>query len=136
MLAISQRSFDVAWTAASFEAEFLKQHTEIFVYVKDKQLVAYLIVWIIRGEGEIVSLAVDKGHRNHRIASTLLSYIFRLYGNIREWHLEVAKDNLPAMVLYEKYNFQKTRVVKNYYGQNKDALQMKYVRTAVSPNLY
>ncbi len=128
MLAISQRSFDVAWPAASFEAEFLKQHTRIYVYVKDEQPVAYLIIWVVQGEGEIVSLAVDKGYRNQGIASALLSHVFRLHRDIQVWHLEVAPDNTSAMNLYEKYNFRKMRVIKNYYGQNMDALQMKCVR--------
>jgi ribosomal-protein-alanine N-acetyltransferase len=125
MLAICQRSFDVTWSAASFEAEFLKEHTEIYVYVKDKQLVAYLIIWAMQSEGEVVSLAVNKGFRNQGIASELLAYIFRIHGNIREWYLEVATDNILAINLYEKYKFHKMRVIKNYYGQNKDALQMK-----------
>ena len=131
MLAISQHSFDVAWSAASFETEFLKQHTEIYVYVKDEQLAAYLIIWVMQNEGEIVSLAVNKGYRNQGIASALLSYIFKLHGNIKEWYLEVAADNITAINLYEKYNFHKIRVIKNYHGQDKDALQMKCVSVAV-----
>ena len=125
MLAISQRAFDVVWSAALFETEFLKQYTEIYVYVKDKQMVAFLIIWIIEGEGEIVSLAVDKGFRNQGIASSLLNYLFKIHGDIKEWYLEVAADNISAVNLYWKYNFYKTRVIKNYYGQDKDALQMK-----------
>ena len=125
MIAISQHSFDVAWSAASFEAEFLKQHTRIYVYIKSEQPVAYLIIWLVKDEGEIVSLAVDRGYRNQGIASTLLNYMFRTHCNITKWYLEVAPDNVPAMNLYEKYYFRKIRVIKNYYGQDKDALQMK-----------
>ena len=135
MLAISQRSFGVPWTDAAFDAEFLKQHTEIYVYIKDELLIAYLIIWIIKNEGEIVSLAVDKGRRNQGVASALLNHVFRIHDNIGEWYLEVAADNVPAMALYERYNFRKMRVIKNYYGQDKDALQMKCICTAVGQKL-
>ena len=38
--------------------------------------------------------------------------------------LEVNETNTNAIKLYEKYNFKKIGLRKNYYGQNKNAIIM------------
>lgn len=123
MLGISQRSFDTPWSVTSFEAEFYKNYSHIYIYMKNDQPVAYLIVWDLQAEGEIVALAVDKGWRNKGIGSELLNHVFDMH-NTKIWHLEVDPANRAAISLYEKHRFKKNRVIKNYYGHGKDAIQM------------
>jgi ribosomal-protein-alanine N-acetyltransferase len=133
MLGISQRSFTIPWSVASFEAEFYKDFSYLYIYTKEQgstiQLassataVGYLIIWDIQGEGEVVALAVDKGWRNRGIGSALLSFAIEAH-RVKVWHLEVDPVNSAAIGLYEKHGFKKNRVIRNYYGQGKDAMQM------------
>lgn len=124
LLGISHRSFDTTWSMASFEAEFHKDHAYIYIYTESSTSVAFLIVWDLGAEGEIVSLAVDKGWRNRGIASKLLRHAFLAHSNVEQWHLEVEPGNTPALSLYHKNGFVKQRIIKDYYAQGKDALQM------------
>lgn len=123
MISISQHSFETPWAVASFEAEFYKNYSHIYIYTYKEQPVAYLIVWDLKEEGEVVSLAVDKGWRNRGIAAALLKFAFENH-NVKTWHLEVDPKNNSAINLYEKYAFKKSRTIKDYYGQGKDAIQM------------
>lgn len=123
MFRISQHSFDIPWSQTSFEAEFSKQYSESYLYTQNSQVVAYLIIWAIQNEGEIVSLAVDKGWRGRGIGLKLLSHAFLLHREIKLWRLEVAEHNHVAQSLYEKCGFARVRLIKNYYGQE-NAVQM------------
>ena len=123
LLGISQRSFSTPWSAASFEAEFAKPFSFTYLYVKE-QPVAYLTIWVIADEGEIVSIAVDKGWRGKGVASALLNYAFSEY-RLKVWQLEVSEANKSAISLYHKFGFKKSRIIKNYYGQGRDAIQMR-----------
>jgi ribosomal-protein-alanine N-acetyltransferase len=129
MLGISQRAFGTPWSKASFEAEFRKPYSRTYLYMRDEQVVAYLTIWIINDEGEVVSLAVDKGWRNKGFATQLLKYVFDNNAGLKFWHLEVAQDNDAALSLYRTHGFERMRVIKNYYGGGQDAIQMKRERS-------
>ena len=124
LLGISQRSFSTPWSATSFEAEFAKPFSITYLYVKGEQPIAYLTIWVIDDEGEIVSIAVDKGWRGKGVASALLNYVFSEC-RLKVWQLEVSETNKSALSLYHKFGFRKSRIIKNYYGQGRDAIQMR-----------
>jgi ribosomal-protein-alanine N-acetyltransferase len=131
-MGISQRAFETPWAVASFEAEFCKDHSYTYICTKhtksgQAQSVGYLIVWSVQDEGEIVVLAVDTGWRNMGIASSLLQFAFDVH-DVSAWHLEANAANAAAIALYEQHGFKKTRMLKNYYGQGKDAIQMSRVK--------
>lgn len=41
--------------------------------------------------------------------------------------LTVAQENKSAIVLYEKFDFKKTKILKDEYGKNIDRLYMEYI---------
>lgn len=125
LLGISQRSFNAPWSNASFEAEFLKPYSTIYLYEQGGTAVGYLIIWVIENEGEIASLAVDKGFREKGVAGTLMRNAFSEFENVKIWQLEVSQTNQAAISLYTNFGFKKMRVIQNYYGQGKDAIQMR-----------
>jgi ribosomal-protein-alanine acetyltransferase len=124
LVGISQRSFESPWSVASFEAEFMKDYSHTYLFVRDRMPVAYLIVWVIKDEGEIVMLAVDKGWRKNGIGSFLLKKVMDSYPDVKSWNIEVDQKNTIAIHVYEKFSFKKTRTIANYYGAGKDAIQM------------
>lgn len=76
---------------------------------------------------EIEGIAVAVNMRNKGIANNLLKYLINNYAtNKKEILLEVAVDNIYAIKLYEKNNFEIINVRKKYYN-GKDAYVMKRV---------
>ncbi|MDR2104626.1 MAG: ribosomal protein S18-alanine N-acetyltransferase [Deferribacteraceae bacterium] len=128
---IEKRSFVKPWSAESLEAEFNRPFSKIFLFTQEERgelyitskTLAYIIVWLLCPEGEIVSLAVDPLYRGRGIASALLRRLLTLFPNVY-WALEVDISNTAALRVYEKCSFKKRRKIKNYYGQGRDAFLM------------
>lgn len=124
LVSISQKSFQAPWSSASFEAELYKSMSRVYIYMSGEQSVAFLIIWVIGNEGEIVSLAVDPAWRGKGIAKKLIQHAFDSNKGAKKWSLEVNPNNTPAINLYKKFKFERQRTIKNYYGQGQDALSM------------
>ncbi len=121
---IALASFDTPWEKVSIEAEFYKDYASIYVYEIENHIAAYIITWLIAGEAELLTIAVDEGWRNKGIGKTLINYIKELYGENVLWHLEVACSNKSAIHLYKSYGFEINSIIANYYGEGKDAYRM------------
>jgi ribosomal-protein-alanine N-acetyltransferase len=128
LFSISYRSFETPWSLQSFQAEFFKSFSKIFVYLKNSVPVGYIVIWTLPdtnpNEGEIVSIAVEPGFRGNGIAAELLDYTLRKYHTITNWALEVDAENFVAINLYKKYKFTEKRVITDYYGKGHNAFLM------------
>lgn len=127
---IERASFEEPWSRASVEAEFYKDYSHFFVYEENGILAGYIIIWDLGPEWEVVTVAVAERFRQKGIGRKLLDYALILSGAGAEWRLEVACDNEAAIRLYESYGFVEAGVIKNYYGQGRNAFRM--LREAVS----
>ena len=79
----------------------------------DNEIVGFLYYSDIYDRAEINQIEVDFFHRNCGIASKLLEKMFSsVQKNIT---LEVKKDNIPAISLYKKYDFEEIGIRKGYY---------------------
>lgn len=123
---IETDSFTEPWSRASIEAEYFRDISEIFVVETDGFIVGYIIVWHIGDESELLTLAVDEGFRRQGIGTILLDYAVssRAKSCDAKWFLEVACENKVACELYEKYGFEKTGIISDYYGRGKHAFRM------------
>ena len=74
-----------------------------------------------------MSIAVDPTYRRAKIGSALLQDAISLASHLgaKCMILQVAKENFAAKSLYTKFGFIKTRILSNYYGEGKDALEME-----------
>jgi ribosomal-protein-alanine N-acetyltransferase len=125
---IENSSFEIPWSLESLEAEFKKPYSKIFLFTEQtsdgaRRTLAFIMVWVLCPEGEIVSLAVEPPYRCRGIAGALIRHVLSLFPNVR-WALEVDALNTPALRLYEKCSFIKRRIIKNYYGKGRDAFLM------------
>ena len=66
---------------------------------------------------EIANIYVKKENRNQKIGSKLLEKVIKLgeQQQIKNITLEVKKDNVYAIKLYEKNKFKKVAIRKAYY---------------------
>ncbi len=121
---IENASFNAPWSRVSIEAELYKDYAKFFIYEIDNSVAGYIIIWDLGKEWEVVTLAVAERFRRLGIGTKLLDYVVNLSGKNVEWRLEVACDNEAAINLYKKYGFDNMSIIKNYYGQGKNAYRM------------
>ena len=90
-------------------------------------LLGYLVLWIVRGEGHILNLAVHPEARRQGVATAMLR---QCIDTAREQsaeviYLEVRRSNEAAQKLYEAFGFRNVGVRPRYYEDNReDALVM------------
>ena len=112
-----------AWSAGDLAA-LLREETVFGLVVRranffgTRSAVAFVLVRLVAGEAEILTLAVDPAHRRRGIARQLMETVFRrLYHDRAETlFLEVDAGNEPAVELYRRLRFRKVGERKGYYA--------------------
>lgn len=118
--------FDDFWTYSIFEKELENPNSQYFVALIDDQIVGFAGIWKSLDEIHITNIVTKISKRHIGIASKLLEKLIETSKNEISTllTLEVSETNSNAIKLYEKYNFKKIGLRKNYYGQNKNAIIM------------
>lgn len=112
--------------------EDLQNEHYIYFVLKDTKrqnnIVGYLACSLVFDNMDILSIVIKKDYQKKGLASYLLDYIIELANKngISSILLEVRKSNIPAIKLYEKFNFKNISTRKNYYNfPTEDALIYK-----------
>lgn len=77
--------------------------------------------------GHIISVAVLDDVRRRGIASAMVTYTIektRAVEGIELIELEVRESNLPAIKLYENFDFIKSKIIERYYADGESAVLM------------
>lgn len=119
-------NFDDFWTYSVFETELQNPNSQYFVALIDDEIVGFAGIWKVLDEIHITNIVTKISKRHMGIASKLIE---KLIETSKAEHasiltLEVNETNTNAIKLYEKYNFKKIGLRKNYYGQNENAIIM------------
>ena len=117
----------------SFPKTFLKyliiQHNSVFLKAKVHGAIIGFIVGIIQvpySIGRIYSLDIKPEFRGKGAATGLLQALeteFKLRG-VTFSILEVDAKNTEALNLYQKFGYKPKRILKNYYGKNRNGIKM------------
>lgn len=95
---------------------------------KDNLVLGYIIFWIRFGnEGHIVSLAIDKNYRRHKIGTKLMEESINIFKEIemKNIKLEVRTRNEGAILFYKKLGFIEDEIMPKYYNDGENAVLMK-----------
>jgi ribosomal-protein-alanine N-acetyltransferase len=81
------------------------------------RLRGFVLSRLAADEAEILTIAVDAEHQGRGVGRALLSENLRQVTNAgaKVMFLEVAKDNAPALALYERFGFVKVGERAGYY---------------------
>ena len=82
--------------------------------LKEDIIIGYLYYSDIYDRVEINQIEIEENHRNCGKGSLLLKELTDTVD--KNITLEVREDNIPAIKLYEKFNFKKVAIRKNYYN--------------------
>lgn len=105
-----------------FNINNLPDNEEILVYKENNQVIGFLHYLDNIDYIEFLNVAVHEEKRNKKIASLLVDYF--LSQNNKRIILEVRESNLPAIKLYQKFNFFIINIREKYYG-NENAIIME-----------
>lgn len=100
----------------------LSKLEEIYVYKEENIVLGFLHVLNNIDNIEIINIVTKEENRNNHIATYLLDFLLSEIDkpNI----LEVRESNIPAIKLYNKFNFFEISRRENYYG-TEDAIIME-----------
>jgi ribosomal-protein-alanine N-acetyltransferase len=129
VMQIENTSFVSPWSKKSFESELKKDFGFSYTIVEDRQVIAYIIGWLVADEIHIANLAVHPQWRRRGAAMFLMQKVIDGYPEFSWVRLEVRRSNLAARNLYRQLGFKEVGIRKLYYVQeNEDAILMtKYL---------
>lgn len=120
------KEYDEFWNEKILIDEFQNENSEYFVLIDREKIIGFAGLWFNIDEAHIMNIAVKKEYRKNGFGTKLLEF---LIVKAKEKNkicitLEVRDDNIPAILLYEKFNFEKIGTRKKYYNAENDALIM------------
>lgn len=99
---------------------------KIYVYLEEKEVLAYLLVMDSIDCYEILKIAVANNYRRMGHAKSLLEEIVIKEKVKKDIFLEVRESNIAAINFYKKNRFNQISIRKNYYkDNNENAIIMK-----------
>ena len=121
-----QNEFDNFWTYDILKEELSSKHSTYLVAKIDSQIIGFAGFKNIFNEAELMNIIVHKSFRNCGIGNLLMKNILLELKakKIATVHLEVAKNNISAIHLYQKFGFYEVGLRKNYYKDD-DAILME-----------
>ena len=97
------------------ENEFIHNpYAKLLILEENNLIIGYLYYSDIYDRLEINQIEIEINHRNCGKGSMLLDYFTE---NVdKNITLEVKKDNIPALKLYKKFDFEQKAIRKGYYN--------------------
>lgn len=122
--------FDNFWNYNILKEE-LECASSYFLVAKNsnKEIVGFAGFKIIIDEADIMNIVVKRNFRKNGIGSVLLENLISLSKslNLKSITLEVNENNISAINLYNKFDFVKLGVRKNYYGNSNAIIMSKKI---------
>ncbi len=118
--------FDDFWNYSILKQEFLSENTTYIVAKQDNNIIGFAGILTIIDEANIMNIVTKKDKRNLKVGSLLLENLIKIskQENLKSITLEVNEHNIPAIKLYEKFNFIKIGIRKRYYNNTDSAIIM------------
>ena len=118
--------FDEFWSIDNLKNDFNNPNSSYFIAKLDDEIVGFVGTLKIVDELNIMNIATKINKRSLGIASKLLLHVIDYSKSIccKSITLEVNENNLPAIHLYEKFNFKRIGLRKKYYNNTNNAILM------------
>ena len=124
---INKSSFTTdAWSRDAIEREFKLPYSVRFVLESDGKVIGYCVIWLIKGEAFIMSIAIERNLRGRGLGRYFMEKIIDdLRNRAQTFLLDVRKSNLPAIRLYRSLGFSIVKERKKFYSDGENALLME-----------
>ena len=114
-------NYDEFWTNAVLEDEFNNENSKYFVAIDENdEIIAFGGLWFNIDEAHVMNIAVKKEFRRQHVGTELLEFLVAeaKKENKNCITLEVREDNVPAIELYKKLEFDEIGRRKKYYEKD------------------
>jgi [ribosomal protein S18]-alanine N-acetyltransferase len=113
-------SFHRGWGEGEFESMIAERNTLVHRLKLGRKTIGFAVSRMGADEAEILSIAIDAGHRGRGLSrDLLLTHLGHLAGRgVRRIFLEVEENNVPARRLYERAGFAVVGRRERYYRQD------------------
>jgi [ribosomal protein S18]-alanine N-acetyltransferase len=127
-------SFHRGWGESEFETMLSERNTLVHRLRLGRKIIGFAVSRMGADEAEILSIAVDAGHRGRGLSrNLLLTHLGLLAGRgARTVFLEVEENNQPARRLYERAGFAVVGRRERYYRQGGEQLNALLMRRDLS----
>ena len=124
---INRASFTTdAWSRKALEREFKLPYSVRYVLELEGKVIGYCVIWLIKGEAFIMSLAIDPTMRGRGLGRYLMDEVIKdLSRKAEVFLLDVRKSNLPAIRLYRSLGFSVVKERPKFYSDGENALMME-----------
>lgn len=118
--------FDDFWTYSILNQELNCDSSYFIVAKSNDEIVGFAGLKVICDEADIMNIVVKKAFRHNGIGSILLDHLvsYAKSLDLNSITLEVNENNLYALKLYDKFNFDHIGIRKKYYNGKNDAIIM------------
>jgi len=111
-----------------FEVLVNKTDKSLWVYEVDNDVIGFIIDMRHADEISLLNIAIHKCLQGMGYGQKMLKkYIKNLPGK-HSIYLEVNKNNIKALNMYTKLNFEKVSIRKSYYTDGGDAINMQLIK--------
>ena len=107
-----------------FNQILLNENFRFVKLISDRQIIGFLLFSWNKSECDIISIGIVKKLQKMNYGKRLIEYVKNL--NFKNIYVEVSENNKDAIIFYQKLNFLKIGLRKNYYKkQNSNAILLK-----------
>lgn len=130
VLAIEQKLFpNDAWSEDLFLGELsqVPESRRLYVLVQEEKIIGYASLRFVGRQADINTIAISLENQGKGLGQQLLRHLeseAKSLG-VNEMFLDVRADNLAATKLYEKSDFIRIDIRRNYYEHSIDAFVMR-----------
>lgn len=123
---ILTQEFDDFWTYSILEQELNSSSTTYIIASQGNEIVGFAGFLKVVDEANIMNIVTKKSKRNIGIGSLLLQSLIQLSKEqkMTSITLEVNENNIPAINLYKKFQFEQVGIRKKYYDNTDSAILM------------
>ena len=121
-----QTDFDDFWNFEIFKEELVNTNSNYLILRYDDEIVCFGGIKIILDEANVMDIVTKKDKRNQGFAKILLNELINISQNkdCASITLEVRENNMPAIHLYESFDFEEVGRRKKYYKNGDTAILM------------
>lgn len=126
VMAIDRRAGLVPWSDDAYGRELNNVLAQYIVLLKDDVVVAFAGEWLVVDEAQIMKVAVAPEMQQNGLGKMLMLALIGLAkrSGCRTMTLEVKKQNVSALALYQGFGFEITGERADYYPDGSDAYLM------------
>jgi len=111
-----------------FEVLANKTDKRLWIYEVDNDVVGFIIDMRHKNEISLLNIAIHKYLQGMGHGLKMLKKYIKSLPRKCSIYLEVNKNNIKALNMYAKLNFERVSIRKSYYTDGSDAINMQLVK--------